>query len=475
MSCLSAYPINNMNTQNTILNENDLLQSFTQQDVEKAKANLLQRYRMWQGLLISNDQKTVITPDDLEHFRLQASDLLEQPLKSNYELEQLKILTVLIYLLIDADKAALPAGDPQLHAQLDELQLPHADDYIIRKIIHDTAQLDLEDIERLVEYENWVLSSYITQIPPEDDWKPGTLSGLRSRDGIYFQLTDKAYEIVVEPVEEPEAIVLPPPAESAEPRVVPQAGKGKYEPAVLCDEQEEFLVNTFQYSQLSCGVEVSAASYVGQHREHNEDAIVIQPQQNHVVVVDAMGGYSNGVVARDLFVDALFKYPGNIETAVEWTQNRYDALDIVQGGVCLISIKVHPEQENLLLEFSQAGDVHAVLYDDKGNVRHETIDEAIGHQVINAVIGRNATISQQANGWKSFGKLTQAKLHVKPGWRLAVYSDGIANHFSASQLATLILNKPPKQAIEAVSKEVDEAMRKERAYRDNTSIAIFDF
>ncbi|HEX7027093.1 MAG TPA: hypothetical protein VF268_07610, partial [Gammaproteobacteria bacterium] len=70
-----------MKTQNSILNENDLLQSFTQQDVEKAKANLLQRYQMWQGLLISNDQKSVITPDDLEHFRVQASDLLEQPLK----------------------------------------------------------------------------------------------------------------------------------------------------------------------------------------------------------------------------------------------------------------------------------------------------------------------------------------------------------------------------------------------------------
>lgn len=464
-----------MNTPNTILNENDLLQSFTQQDVEKAKANLLQRYRMWQGLLIGNDQKTVITPDDLEHFRLQASDLLEQSLKSDYELEQLKILTVLIYLLIDADKAALPGGDSQLHAQLDELQLPHANDYIVRKIIHDTARLDMEDIQRLVEYENWVLSSYITQTAPDSDRKPATLSGLCSRDGVHFTLTDKAYAIEVKTVEAPEAVIPPPQEAPPEPHIAPEPGEGEYEPAILCDEQKEFLADTFQYSRLNCGVEVSAASYVGQHREHNEDGIVIQPQQNHVVVIDAMGGYSNGVVARDVFVDALFKYPGQIETAVEWTQNRYDALDIVQGGVCLISVKVLPERENPLVEFSQAGDVHAVLYDDKGNVRHETIDEAIGHQVINAVIGRNATISQQANGWKNFGKLTQAKLHVKPGWRLAVYSDGIANHFNASQLAAMILNKPPKQAIEAVSKEVDEAMRKERAYRDNTSIAIFDF
>lgn len=460
--------------QNSILNENDLLQSFTQRDVEKAKANLLQRYQMWQGLLISNDQKTVITPDDLEHFRLQASDLLEQSLKSDYELEQLKILTVLIYLLIDADKAALPAGDSKLHAQLDTLQLPHANDYIVRKIIHDTAQLDMEDIERLVEYENWVLSSYITQIPPENGWEPGTLSGLCSRDGVHFKLTDKAYEIIVEPAEESEeAIPVPQTQPAAKPRVEPEAGE--YEPIVICDEQAEFLADTFQYSQLNCGVEVSAASYVGQHREHNEDAIVIQPEHNHVIVIDAMGGYSNGVVARDVFVDALFKYPDNIETAVEWTQNRYDALDIAQGGVCLISIRVHPDQENLLVEFAQAGDVHGVLYDDKGNVRHETIDEAIGHQVINAVIGRNATISQQANGWKNFGKLTQAKLHVKPGWRLAVYSDGVANHFNANYLADLILNKPPREAIEAVSKEVDAAMRKERSYRDNTSIAIFDF
>jgi serine/threonine protein phosphatase PrpC len=462
-----------MKTQNSILNENDLLQSFTQQDVEKAKANLLQRYQMWQGLLISNDQKSVITPDDLEHFRVQASDLLEQPLKSDYELEQLKILTVLIYLLIDADKAALPAGDPHIHAQLDELQLPHAHDYIVRKIIHNTSELDMEDIERLVEYENWVLSSYITQVPPESDWQPGTLTGLCSRDGTHFTLTDKSYEINVERVDTPEAAPAPQITPVTKPRVTPKAGE--YEPLVLCDEQSKSLIDTFQYSQLNCGVEVSAASYVGMYREHNEDAIVIQPEHNHVVVIDAMGGYSNGVEARDVFVDALFKYPDNIETAVNWTQNRYDALDIVQGGVCLISIKVHDEQENLLIEFAQAGDVHAALYDDKGQVRHETIDEAIGHQVINAVIGRNATISQQANGWKNFGKLTCAKLHAKPGWRLAVYSDGVANHFNANQLAPMILDKSPKEAIADISKAVDEAMHKDRAYRDNTSVAILDF
>lgn len=461
-----------MKTQDSILNENDLLQSFTQQDVERAKANLLQRFQMWQGLLISNDQKSVITPDDLEHFRVQASDLLEQPLKSDYELEQLKILTVLIYLLIDADKAALPAGDPHLHAQLDELQLPHANDYIVRKIIHNAAQLDMEDIERLVEYENWVLSSYITHVPPEDDWKPGTLTGLRSREGMHFTLTDKAYEIAIERIEAPEPVPLPQ-ASPVQPRVALDAGE--YEPLVLCDDQTKALMDTFQYSRLDCGVEVSAASYVGMNREHNEDAIVIQPQHNHVVVVDAMGGYNNGVVARDVFVDALFKHPDDMETAVNWTQNRYDSLDIVQGGVCLISVRIHPEQENLLIDFAQAGDVHAVLYDDKGHARHETIDEAIGHQVINAVIGRGATISQQANGWKNFGKLTRAKLHAKPGWRLAVYSDGIANHFNASYLASLILNKSPKQAIADVSKEVDAAMRKDRAYRDNSSIAILDF
>lgn len=463
----------NETNQNSILNENDLLQSFTQQDVEKAKANLLQRYQMWQGLLISNDQKSVITPDDLEHFRVQASDLLEQPLKSDYELEQLKILTVLIYLLIDADKAALPAGDHQLHAQLDELQLPHANDYIVRKIIHNTGQLDMEDIERLVEYENWVLSSYITHIPPDSDWKPGTLNGLRSRDGAYFKLTDKAYEIAVEPADESEAVPARPQVSPAEPGVTPE--EGEYESLVLCDDEAELLINTFQYSRLHCGVEVSAASYVGMYREHNEDAVVIQPQSNHVVVVDAMGGYSNGVVARDVFVDALFKHPDDMEAVVNWTQSRYDALDIAQGGVCLISIRVHADQGNRLIEFAQAGDVHAVLYDEKGNVRHETIDEAIGHQVINAVIGRNATISQQANGWKNFGKLTRAKLHVKPGWRLAVYSDGIANHFNAHYLADLILNKAPKQAIATVSEEVDATMRKDHAYRDNSSIAILDF
>lgn len=454
--------------------EDALLKKFKRGDFERAKAALLERYRMWHGILISNDEQSVITPDDLDHFRVQAADLLDQPMKSEYEWEQLKILTVLIYTLMDADKTALPGDNPAIQQQLNELNLPHADHYIMRRITHGAGLLDYADIESFVRYENLVLSSYITSVPTEARDTVSTIKGLVSREGVHFNLIDGLHEVGLEqrsdaapePGPVPEVEIAPP--ASAEPLE-------EHEPLILAGDCDPYLVNTLQYTRLNSGAEVTVASYVGREREHNEDAVIVHPANNQVIVIDAMGGYGNGVAARDVFVDAALKNPGNIDTTVETTQQQYDRIGLDQGGVCIINSEITAVDGGFRIDLAQAGDVHALLFDQAGEVKHETVDEAIGHQVINAIIGAESTQLQRENGWKSFGKLTRASLRSKPGWRLAVYSDGIANHFDAAEMAELIVNKTAKQAVAAVSQAVDEMMRQENAYRDNCSIAIIDF
>ena len=454
--------------------EDTLLKQFKKGDFDRARASLLERFHDWNGILVAVNEQSVITPDDIEHFRVQASDLLDQQVKSDYEWEQLKILTVLIYQLMNADKIALPADTPAIHQQLEKLAPPHAHQYIVRRILHGAGELEYVDIERFVRYQNLVLSSYITSVPPEDADKTSVIESLVSKDGVHFDLIDTAYEVNVRQRDD-QAIPAEITPEPTQFQMEPGLAEVLLEPIVIADNAAQFLINTMQFTSMHNDIDVTAASYVGKDRKNNEDGIVLIPGSNQVVVIDAMGGYGNGVDARDIFVDMVLKNPGNIQQAVFDTQKGYDSTGLEQGGVCIINADIRWKDDYFRVLLSQAGDVHAVLLDDKGEIKHETVDEAIGHQVVNAVIGAAATENQRANGWSNFGRLTQATLRARPGWRFTAYSDGIANHFNAEKIVQLVFNKTAQQAIAAISQAVDTAMSKSGVYKDNCSIAIIDF
>ena len=455
-----------------VTNEDDLLNRFKKGDVERAKSSLLERFNIWQGILVAIDEQSVITPDDLDHFRVQADDLINQEVKSEHEWEQLKIITVLIYQLMDAEKSARPSSNLELQAQLDMLELPHINQFIMRRITHGAEQFDFADIKNFVRYENLVLSSYITGIPSEEATLSNTVESLQSNDNVFFDLIDTNYEVKIQR-RDAAAEIKPVAAPKVEPK--PEVVLTGLEPIVICDNDAEFLIHTMQTSRLSSGPTITAASYVGKNREFNEDGIVLAPDNNQVLVIDAMGGYGNGVTARDEFVSATLEHLGDIDANVAEAQQRYDDVGLEQGGVCIInSIIEAVDSQSFRITLAQAGDVHAILFDENHEIKHETVDESIGHQVINAIIGAEATQFQRVNGWDTFGRLTLATLHAKKGWRLVIYSDGIANHFDAKTVAEMISNRTSKQAIGVISKAVDKSMSVQGSYKDNSSIAIVD-
>jgi serine/threonine protein phosphatase PrpC len=464
-------------TRQTPISPDVLLQRFTRADFEAAKAKLLEIYRLWHGLLVSNDEQTVITPDDLENIKQQAADILSQETKSPYELEQLKILTVLIYLLMSGANETAIKADPAMQEKLETAGLTNGRHYILRKLAHNSADLSAEDIKKFIHYENLVLSSYITSFKANES-EAAVLTHLKTQDGKFFNLQDAGFEINIEFVEAPAADKLPVievVEEPAKPEAAPMPAPADLTPLILNDEKASFLINNYQERQLRCGVMVAASSYIGLDRKRNEDAVAILPATDHVIVIDAMGGYGNGVIARDLFVEVLLQSQDSLEQAALRTQQHYDKTNLEQGGVCLTGFLIKPEGENFNIYIAQAGDVHALVYDREGELKYETVDESIGHLVINAIISKKATEAQRSNGWKNFGNLTKTSIRVKEGSRLAVYSDGVGNHFKAKEMGELILNKTRKQAIAAVSKALDEKMHVQGAYKDNSSIAIIDF
>ena len=489
------------------LDNNLLLDNFSQADYEMAQNNLMQRFDLWNGILVAKDKSAIITPDDLTGLRAQASALIDKKDRSHLEMEQLKIMTLLIYLLINADKSLtqkLMAGGATLN--LDEVQTPFKKSYILNKVLLYSSQLAFADIKTFVHYQNQYTSGIKHDLTDIE-----SLPVLHSKEQTYFKLRNIDGALVVTEADAPAASVQ---AESVKPAPVEEPAKPvQSEPTrprpkgqrrqpdvavadklpdavepledkipVVVDQRDYVITGTgskklfesFETTQFECGSIVAAACYIGVKRERNEDGVVVMPYLNQCTVIDAMGGYGNGIIARDTFINGLISNNGDIDNTVSWSQEEYDRIGLRQGGVCLINLKIVQKGDNFIVICSQAGDVHMVVFDDDGHLRYETVDEAIGHRVINAVVSQTATGFQRANGWDQFGVLTRTNIKAKRGWRIAFYSDGIANHYDAHAMGDFLYNASPEKAIRLISDEVHEAMQRDGAYYDNCSIAIVD-
>lgn len=466
-----------------------LLESFTQEDFETARQNLMARFHQWQDLLISNDGKNIITPDDLDAFRLQAKEISDQKIKSEQEIEQLKILTVLIYMLTISDSNATAAYAVNM-LKLPEIAenpcYPFLHDFIVRKVIYQAGSLDLESIEKLLHYQNQIAVERLPTKDANDNEEPEILAKLlHSNTGEAFALKNQAYQLYIERIKEEKTLdsttAVADNNEPTEPVNIEAFRQKKaetdptFEPYVLLNEQAKFLKDSIYKTRLSCGIEIYAATYIGVNREQNEDAIIISPLHDQLVVIDAMGGYGNGNVARDVFIQNTLNHPDDIERSIIETQKHYDEKKLQYGGVCLTHLRIVPNKNDFTLLISQAGDVHTVLFDQIDRLRYESKDEAIGHRVFNAIISKSATDMQRANGWNKFGKLSRTKVRAVKGYRLAIYSDGISNHFTAEAIKPFILGNTLEDAVLTISAHLDSVMREPEAYQDNCSLVLIDF
>lgn len=83
-------------------------------------------------------------------------------------------------------------------------------------------------------------------------------------------------------------------------------------------------------------LQYAGATHVGMKRDHNEDNLLLLPEQNLFIVADGMGGHSSGEVASKIAVDTLKSFfedtvdddvtwPFKIDRAVSYDHNRMAA------------------------------------------------------------------------------------------------------------------------------------------------------
>jgi len=446
------------------------LEQFSSADFERAKAQLLRRFALFEGILVSHDGKMVLTSADLPKIRDNALELLEKAGRSGFESEQLKVLTVMIYLLIGVRDVTLSQRPPPAEAggagnyALESQAIRNA-------LLHSAGHFPWGEIKRLATEYNALVARQRADGLAEPVDAPTRTWQLKSKDGLSFVLRSDGPRLVCILRDRPAA------AASAPPRPLPARSPWATipsTPVVVTGEGAKTLAETLRLTPSVHGHRIAVASYLGRGRPQNEDAAVILPAHDRVVVIDAMGGYKNGLPARDLFLRGLLETPADIEQAVTSARGAYEREGLKRGGVCLMDARMTTHDGARVVEMAQAGDVHLALYDGHGTVMYESVDEALGHRVMNAIVSQSFTDANRRNGWERFGRLTRHRVPFASGWRLAIYSDGVGNHYSATELGTLLLAAPLKEAIARLSAGIDARMAAEGAYCDNCSIAVVE-
>ncbi len=442
-----------------------LLARFNEDDFKKARDNLLQRYTNFYGLLISKDQSSILSPDDVDTFKEYAAEFENRKAYSEHDDEQLKILTVLIYNMVTAQKGLAPITGKN---SLNSFWSQYGHFYILRKIYHNSENLKYSDITKLLNYQNELHELY--QRSKQLTHNDAESTTLETIDKELFVIEYSAEKYTAKQVEISDEYISK--QKKKEIQTQKQHSSRKL---ILSDQEKNTLLETAVSIKLSCGVRVSAASYIGVRRKANEDGIVILPDSDQVVVIDGMGSYGNGATARRIISDSIVKFPGSIDLATSYTQKQYDVQKIGPGGVCLMSLQIDFIDDEYEINIGQAGDVRVLIFDENYDLQYESVDEAIGHKVINAIMSESITLKHRKNGWTSFGVLTHSKVTVKKGWRAINFSDGIANHLNADELQPLVTNCTHKTAIGRLSSRLQKMMEPEKAYKDNCSITILDF
>ena len=86
----------------------------------------------------------------------------------------------------------------------------------------------------------------------------------------------------------------------------------------------------------SMRIEFAGDTHVGMKREHNEDSLLIMPEEDLFVVADGMGGHASGEIASKLAVDTVksFYYDTSLDEEITWPfrtgkEDDYDANRLV--------------------------------------------------------------------------------------------------------------------------------------------------
>jgi len=213
-----------------------------------------------------------------------------------------------------------------------------------------------------------------------------------------------------------------------------------------------------------------AMSHKGHVREINEDSFLNESGRNMWVVADGMGGHANGDYASRKLVEALASTPlsddldtafGLINQTVSHTNRKlYDYSDETIGTT--LSLLYLCGDKALCV---WVGDSRVYLIDNKGILKQITEDHCVDGEN-----GYESNILTRAVGAEETVDVDQAIVHLEPGDRLFLCSDGVYGELDQGQIAnTLHHGLSAKHACEDI---IDQVLKTEA--KDNLTAIVVD-
>lgn len=192
-------------------------------------------------------------------------------------------------------------------------------------------------------------------------------------------------------------------------------------------------------------------SHRGLVRERNEDAILTDPTGRLWAVADGMGGYGHGDVASDIVIDSLETIDDDDDPAEALASRLAAANEIMtaraaepgMGPMGATVVAAIIAGGRVLIAW--AGDSRAYLFRD-GRLRQATRD----HSVVQELVDRGEldpdaaeshpqahVVTRAVGGGDSF-EVEQISLHLSPGDRLLLCSDGLTRCVDDLAIAGLL-------------------------------------
>ncbi len=244
-----------------------------------------------------------------------------------------------------------------------------------------------------------------------------------------------------------------------------------------------------------------AATHVGNVREHNEDAHLVDTDRGLFAVCDGMGGHAAGEVASGIAIAVVRERWGgaDVRAAIErWAaegtpEARRGLIESMRGSVLAAHAKIVQDAETDLRKrgmgttfvgaviaggdavFAQAGDSRAYLVRD-GIARQLTEDHTLLARL--AAAGIDVTGQGEESRWK--GVLTNALgigdrtaiatfvLPLDPGDRLLFCSDGVTEYVTEKEVGEVLTQQP--SPARAAQKLIELAL--ERGGADNATAVV---
>ena len=226
-------------------------------------------------------------------------------------------------------------------------------------------------------------------------------------------------------------------------------------------------------------------SHRGLLRERNEDAVLSRPNLGLWVVADGMGGHKAGDVASNKVVEALENMPAvksyaellcQIEASLQEANTVLDAWSHEHlGGQTVGSTVAILAMDDRQVSCLWVGDSRIYRY-RRGRLVALTEDHSQAFQLVE----EGAISAEEADRHPGRHVLTQAigcgrcdvaiqHYSVLKGDRYLLCSDGLYDELSAVEIAAVMMDLSPHEAVNAL---LDEVLRK--GARDNVSIIVVD-